>query len=114
VASGVWVDLIMNASAMPSAVTANVWGQGRAAQQLATQAASLVKDAEEECMICRDDVPATIAFVPCAHRVCFACVENMRAKNIFRVRLVHTPRAAAGLGSWGLADPHCACRRTRV
>jgi hypothetical protein len=23
--------------------------------------------------------------VPCKHKVCFGCVENMRAKNIFKV-----------------------------
>ena len=69
----------------PTALTASVWGQGRAAIHLSNQAAALVNDADEECMICRDDVPATIAFVPCSHRVCFACVENMRAKNIFKV-----------------------------
>ncbi|KAI8472642.1 MAG: hypothetical protein J3K34DRAFT_203759 [Monoraphidium minutum] len=63
--------------------TASVWGQGRAAVTL-SMAAGKVKDGEEECMICRDDVPACVSFQPCSHAVCFACVENMRAKNIFK------------------------------
>lgn len=66
-------------------VTATVWGQGRAAISLSSMAGK-VQDGEEECMICRDDVPACVSFQPCSHAVCFACVENMRAKNIFKVR----------------------------
>jgi len=46
-----------------------------------------MREGDEECHICRDDIPATIAFVPCKHKVCFGCMENMRAKNIFKVRL---------------------------
>lgn len=62
--------------------TANVWGQGRAVAKVATN----LKEGEEECMICRNDVPASVGFQPCKHTVCFACVENMRAKNIFKAR----------------------------
>lgn len=65
--------------------TASVWGQGRAAATLSTLAGG-VRHGEEECWVCRDDVPAVVAFQPCAHSVCFACVESMRAKNIFKVR----------------------------
>jgi hypothetical protein len=68
-----------------SFVTANVWGQGRAAATLSHKAGRL-QDGEEECMICREEVAASVAFQPCSHAVCFACVENMRAKNIFKVR----------------------------
>jgi hypothetical protein len=53
-----------------------------------------MREGDEECHICRDDIPATIAFVPCKHKVCFGCMENMRAKNIFKV----SPAAADGLG----------------
>eukprot|EP00878_Enallax_costatus_P000641 GHUV01000746.1.p2 GENE.GHUV01000746.1~~GHUV01000746.1.p2 ORF type:complete len:248 (+),score=65.02 GHUV01000746.1:178-921(+) len=65
-------------------LTASVWGQGRQASALSAQAAKRMGKGDEECHICRDDVPATISFVPCKHKVCFGCVENMRAKNIFK------------------------------
>lgn len=68
-----------------TALTASVWGQGRQAIALSAQVAKHVGQGEEECHICRDDIPATISFVPCKHKVCFGCVENMRAKNIFKV-----------------------------
>jgi hypothetical protein len=55
--------------------------------RLSAQVASVgMREGDEECHICRDDVPATIAFVPCKHKVCFGCMERMRAKNIFKVR----------------------------
>ncbi|KXZ46485.1 hypothetical protein GPECTOR_43g921 [Gonium pectorale] len=38
----------------------------------------------QECHICKDDVPASVSLRPCGHMICFACVENLRAKNIFR------------------------------
>jgi hypothetical protein len=60
----------------------NVWGNGRTAISLAKQRP--LAQGEEECAICRDDVPASVSFKPCGHAVCFACVENMRAKNIFK------------------------------
>jgi hypothetical protein len=31
-------------------------------------------------------VPASVGFKPCNHTVCFTCMENMRAKNIFKAR----------------------------
>ncbi len=68
-------------AATSTLVTASVWGQGRAALKLSQRKG--VADGEEECHICRDG-PASVSFKPCAHKVCFACVENMRAKNIFR------------------------------
>ena len=72
---------------MSSAVTASAWGQGLAAMMLSAQVASVgMREGDEECHICRDDVLATIAFVPCKHKVCFGCMERMRAKNIFKVR----------------------------
>jgi hypothetical protein len=81
-------------AAMSTAVTASVWGQGLAAIKLSAQVASRgMREGDEECHICRDDIPATIAFVPCKHKVCFGCMENMRAKNIFKVN----PAAAGGL-----------------
>jgi hypothetical protein len=66
-----------------------MWGQGRAAVNLSAAAAAEGQGVGEdnECMICRDEVPACVAFRPCSHAVCFACVENMRAKNIFKVCL---------------------------
>ena len=70
-----------------SAWTANVWGQGKSAL-LATHHHPL-KHGEDECMICRCDVPASVSFKPCGHVVCYACVENMRAKNIFKVGSGH-------------------------
>lgn len=71
---------------MSTAVTASVWGQGLAAIKLSAQVATGgMKEGDEECHICRDDIPATIAFVPCKHKVCFTCMESMRAKNIFKV-----------------------------
>ena len=32
----------------------------------------------------RADVPISVGLRPCDHKVCFACVENLRAKNIFK------------------------------
>ncbi len=73
---------------MSTAVTASVWGQGLAAMRLSAQVAVTgMREGDEECHICRDDIPATIAFVPCKHKVCFGCMEHMRAKNIFKVCL---------------------------
>ncbi len=83
-----------------TSVTATVWGQGREAVSLSNLAGEL-KEGEEECMICRDDVPACVSFKPCSHAVCFACVENMRAKNIFKV----------GGAGWGAARVLCCAAR---
>ena len=65
-----------------SAWTATVWGQGKSAL-LATKQRKL-RDGEEECFVCRNDVPASVCLLPCTHKVCVACVENLRAKNIFK------------------------------
>ncbi|GIL45827.1 hypothetical protein Vafri_2965 [Volvox africanus] len=62
--------------------TATVWGQGKAAILAATN--RKIQPGEEECHICKDDVPASVTLRPCGHMVCFGCVENLRAKNIFR------------------------------
>ncbi len=62
--------------------TATVWGQGKAAYDKV--AGSKVQPGEEECHICRDDVPASVRLKPCAHSICLGCVEQLRAKNIFR------------------------------
>ncbi|GLI63988.1 hypothetical protein VaNZ11_007100 [Volvox africanus] len=62
--------------------TATVWGQGKAAILAATN--KKIQPGEEECHICKDDVPASVTLRPCGHMVCFGCVENLRAKNIFR------------------------------
>jgi hypothetical protein len=84
---------------MSTAVTASVWGQGLAAIKLSALASRGMQEGDEECHICRDDIPATIAFVPCKHKVCFNCMENMRAKNIFKVSS-HAPVAESfGLSS---------------
>jgi hypothetical protein len=76
-------------------VTATVWGQGRAAACLTSQAGRLGAG-DEECMICRDEVAASVAFQPCGHAVCFGCVESMRAKNIFKVGRRGGPGGGAG------------------
>jgi hypothetical protein len=73
--------LLRAGMAISSLVTASVWGQGRAALHLSLRKCL---PHEEECHICREDVPASVSFKPCGHKVCFACVENMRAKNIFK------------------------------
>lgn len=89
---------------MTSAFTASVWGQGRAAVALSASIASTLHVVDmaatlDECHICRDDIPVAIAFVPCSHKVCFGCVENMRAKNVFKVRVMPPlqPGSCAGL-----------------
>jgi hypothetical protein len=88
---------------MTSAFTASVWGQGRAAVALSASIASTLQVNGavplDECHICRDDIPVAIAFVPCSHKVCFGCVENMRAKNVFKVRVMPLlqPGSCAGL-----------------
>ena len=70
---------------MASAHTASVWGNGKAAH-LASQHRKL-EEGDEECMICRsDERPASVALMPCKHKVCIHCVETMRASNIFKVR----------------------------
>eukprot|EP00198_Chlamydomonas_reinhardtii_P001233 XP_001690568.1 predicted protein [Chlamydomonas reinhardtii] len=62
--------------------TATVWGNGKAA--IIASNNRKIRPGEEECFICKDDVPASVALRPCGHKVCFGCVENLRAKNIFR------------------------------
>lgn len=94
-------------------MTASVWGQGLAAIRLSADAVQLgMQPGDEECHICRDEIPATIAFLPCRHKVCFGCVENMRAKNIFKVR-----GGRGGSQSFGAAEylrwracSGCGCR----
>ena len=77
-------------------LTAAVWGQGRKAVTLSSLKGTLKPgEEEEECMICRDETAANVSFNPCSHAVCYACVESMRAKNIFRVRVSVGARAAA-------------------
>ena len=44
-----------------SFVTATLWGQGREAENLSGLAGG-VRDGEDECMICRADVPSVVAF----------------------------------------------------
>lgn len=92
----VWLSGLSSAAVatMSTAVTASVWGQGLAAIKLSALASRGMQEGDEECHICRDDIPATIAFVPCKHKVCFNCMENMRAKNIFKVGL-YAPMAQA-------------------
>ena len=68
---------------MASANMASVWGNGKASLLAAIN--RKLEEGEEECMICRDDVPASVKFSPCNHVVCFGCVESMRARNIFKV-----------------------------
>ena len=65
-----------------SAFTASVWGNRRAALVASRE----LREGEEECAICREETPATVALQPCKHNVCIACVETMRATNIYRVR----------------------------
>lgn len=74
---------------------------------LSAQAAKRAGEGAEECHICRDDVPATIAFVPCKHRVCFGCVESMRAKNIFKVGPGGTRIACVGYNTVQPAAARC-------
>lgn len=68
--------------ATTTAWTATVWGQGKLAMAVHRQ--RKLREGEEECFVCRNDVPASVALQPCGHKVCVACVENLRAKNIFR------------------------------
>jgi hypothetical protein len=80
-------------SAGTSAHTASVWGNGKAALIAASH--RKLEAGDEECMICRsDDVPASVSLLPCKHLVCIACVENMRAKNVFKVRARVVPLRA--------------------
>ncbi|GAX82324.1 hypothetical protein CEUSTIGMA_g9753.t1 [Chlamydomonas eustigma] len=66
-----------------SAHTASVWGNGNLAL-VAAKERKLI-EGDEECVICRnDDIPATVALQPCRHVVCIACVELMRANNVFK------------------------------
>lgn len=87
-------------------MTASVWGQGRAALQLSQRRG--LQPGEEECMICRDEVPASVSFQPCGHKVCFTCVENMRAKNIFKKDVgVKCPFCRAYVDGYQAATQRC-------
>eukprot|EP00955_Chlamydomonas_euryale_P050370 354542-Chlamydomonas_euryale.AAC.7 len=68
-----------------TAWTSSVWGNGRAA--LAATVGGGLRDGEEACMICYDERPASVQLKPCRHSICIVCVEEMRAKNIFKVML---------------------------
>ncbi|KAL6753396.1 hypothetical protein V8C86DRAFT_2727495 [Haematococcus lacustris] len=65
---------------MSTAWTSSVWGQGRRAISVTRK----LQQGEDECFVCRDDVPASVGLRPCGHKLCAVCVENMRAKNIFK------------------------------
>ena len=57
------------------------WGKGAAA---AVNAAPL-KDGDEECVICFERA-VQVNFRPCKHGACHACVDKLRAANIFKAR----------------------------
>ncbi|KAF5832809.1 hypothetical protein DUNSADRAFT_11182 [Dunaliella salina] len=66
-----------------TAITASVWGKGKQAQMTSRP----LRPGEEECSLCRNDVPALVRLKGCDcsnYAVCLACVENLRATNIFR------------------------------
>ena len=91
-----------------SAFTASVWGNRRAALVASRE----LREGEEECAICREETPATVALQPCNHNVCIACVETMRATNIYRVRAAASCTALcrpcpAGAGSAWLGSDAC-------
>jgi hypothetical protein len=93
---------------MSTAVMASVWGQGLAAMRLSAQALQTgMREGDEECHICRADIPATVAFVPCRHKVCFGCMENLRAKNILKVRAVRGGGRAGGRAGALAGQPAC-------
>ena len=105
----VWVPM----AAARSAWTAGVWGNGRAASVAQRQ----LRPGEDECAICRDEVPATVSLLPCKHTVCIACVETMRAHNIFKVRGVGLCGTCRGRSFGSLSDHHILPtlrRRTRA
>ena len=76
-----------------TAWTASVWGKAAEAKP-----AVPLKDGEEECVICFD-AATQIKFKPCKHGACHACVDKLRAANIFKARaprLPHLPAEHAG------------------
>mmetsp|Transcript_24784 Transcript_24784/g.63901 ORF Transcript_24784/g.63901 Transcript_24784/m.63901 type:complete len:93 (-) Transcript_24784:22-300(-) len=66
-----------------TALTASVWGKGKQAQMISRP----LRPGEEECCLCQGDVPALVRLKGCHcsnYAVCLACVENLRANNIYR------------------------------
>lgn len=65
----------------PSMAWVAAWGKGAAA---AVNAAPL-RDGDEECVICFERA-VQVNFRPCKHGACHACVDKLRAANIFKAR----------------------------
>ena len=92
-----------------SAWTATVWGGAQKAMLAST--ARKLQPGEDECMICRDDVPASVKFISCGHTACFFCVEQLRAKNVFKAdKGVKCPFCRAYIESYTPAN-RCALAR---
>lgn len=74
-------------SSLPSA-----WGKpGRGGEQdAASSSSSCVAErppgCAESCLICRAEVVASVVFRPCGHKMCLGCVEQTRARNIYKVK----------------------------
>jgi hypothetical protein len=65
--------------------TTSVWGSASKAAVISSALGGTIREGEEECMICRADMPASVSLRPCCHSICLACVERMRAATIFKV-----------------------------
>lgn len=69
-------------SSLPSA-----WGKPGASR--GGEQDALVADRPPEgaatCLICRAEVIASVLFGPCGHKMCLGCVEQTRARNIYKV-----------------------------
>ena len=66
------LDFIRPAMAQ-SAWTATLWGRGRM-----IAAHRKLREGEEECWVCREDVPASVGLKPCGHKV--MAVDRLSAK----------------------------------
>lgn len=83
-----------------TAWTASVWGKAAEAKP-----AVPLKDGEEECVICFD-AATQIKFKPCKHGACHACVDKLRAANIFKARAPRPPRLPAEHAARPRDRPH--------
>ena len=66
---------------MKSAWGVNAWGVKQADASVEE-----IKPGQTECNLCSAG-PEAVTFQPCDHRACRACVNKLRAVNIFKVQL---------------------------